>query len=139
MEAEKLYMPDERLRTINAWQRRKLREQEEEIEELQKELAWARTQLRQQQQTGRSRPREAGGAGGTAPRSSPAPTHRIGPHRAPHSGIRRGRQKTIWRPGDNPSPQDARENTSFPLSSIGLVAGKKDSVENPPVPLGNFR
>ena len=40
MEAEKLYMPDERLRTINAWQRRKLREQEEEIEELQKELAW---------------------------------------------------------------------------------------------------
>ncbi len=53
MEAEKLYMPDERLRTINAWQRRKLREQEEEIEELQKELAWARTQLRQQQQTGR--------------------------------------------------------------------------------------
>lgn len=53
MEAEKLYTLDERLRAINAWQRRKLREQEEEIEELRKELAWTRTQLRQQQQIGR--------------------------------------------------------------------------------------
>lgn len=53
MEAETLYTPDERLKTINAWQRRKLREQEEEIEELRKELAWARTQLRQYQQIGR--------------------------------------------------------------------------------------